>query len=106
MKVALPSAFIQPHHPDSLLRGDFLVVKLQNYLQFARRDLHTYTANISCRHSSQTIDQSSSGLSRCVAVYLPTLLPSAVPTSVLLRQCIPPHTRALPSSAWISLTLV
>ena len=44
--------------------------------------------------------------SRCVAVYLPTLLPTAVPTSVLLRQCMPPHTRALPSSAWISLTLV
>ena len=41
----------------------------------------------------------SSGLRRCVAVYLPTLLPTAVPTTVLLRQCIPPHTRALPSSS-------
>jgi hypothetical protein len=57
-------------------------------------------------HASQPIDQSPNGLSRCVAVYLPTLLPTAVPTSVLLRQCIPPHTRALPSSAWISLTLL
>src|SRR5262245_9250802 len=54
-------------------------------------------------HSKLTIDQSSSGLRRCVAVYLPTRLPTAVPTSVLLRQCIPPHTRAFPSSAWISL---
>jgi len=27
-------------------------------------------------------------------VYLPTLLPSAVPTSVLLRQCMPPPTGA------------
>jgi hypothetical protein len=26
-------------------------------------------------------------------VYFPTLLPTAVPTSVLWRQCIPPHTR-------------
>ena len=46
------------------------------------------------------------GLSRCVAVYLPTLLPSLVPTSVLWRQCMPPHTRALPSSAWISAMVV
>ena len=57
-------------------------------------------------HSADRFDQSSSRLRRCLAVYLPTLLPSAVPTSVLLRQCIPPHTRALPSSAWISATLV
>jgi hypothetical protein len=38
-------------------------------------------------------------LEKMRAVYLPTLLPTAVPTSVLLRQCIPPHTRALLSSA-------
>jgi hypothetical protein len=38
-------------------------------------------------------------------VYLPTLLPSALPTRVLLRQCMPPHTRASPSSARTSATL-
>ena len=74
----------------------------------ARTNRADYMGNLCVIRALATtiIDQSSSGLRRCVAVYLPTLLPTAVPTSVLLRQCIPPHTRALPSSAWISLTLV
>jgi hypothetical protein len=63
------------------------------------------TSTRSRGRSPTIIDQSSRRFRRCVAVYLPILLPTAVPTSVLLRQCIPPHTRALPSSAWISRTL-
>src|SRR5262245_14823169 len=46
------------------------------------------------------------GLSRWVAVYRPTVRPSFAPTSVLLWKCMPPHTRALPSSAETSAALV
>jgi hypothetical protein len=59
------------------------------------------TNELHALHRSTT-SSPSSGLRRCVALYVPTLLPSHAPASTLLRQCIPPHTRASPSSRMAS----
>src|SRR6478735_3126725 len=84
-----------------------VVTPVADRLQLQCRERATASERVgSPRAKPLGFDQSSSGLRRCLAVYLPTLRPSAAPTSVLLRQCIPPHTRALPSSAWTSATLV
>jgi hypothetical protein len=92
-----------PHDVDRLDQAVFDLER--GRLHQSSRPAHEHTRQAVDGSASSRIVQSSSGLSRWVAVYLPTLLPSAVPTLVLLRQCIPPQTRALPSSAWISLML-
>jgi hypothetical protein len=85
--------------PEFLLCGPLRPLRLCGEEICHCRETQRYAEIREVRREEPGATSQSSGLRRCVAVYLPTLLPTAVPTTVLLRQCIPPHTRALPSSS-------